>query len=689
MKPITLCVFVKSVVPTFVSEGAFLGEFVAQGNRVIAVCPHGAAAIGKAQVDGLAVVEYDGAQAMPVQALNQALARHFDGRTHDLVLVNDFDCDLGADQLEGLRECAYIIDRYSFVSPRMQLDGFMRLDESAAAFAAESLPAATRVPYPSSRLVFIRGMRLAAFGLFDEQFKSVEGALRDYALKLNGYGFDSVMANRVFVKAASPDAGLPSAGMAYGDGVLLAERYPFERVITERFLTDEIGPVNRFMDELVCDGSHKKRILLDFANLPPFHCGTSEHQKGLARYFHEFYDGRFEVHIFTNREGAAFHKLDELYENIHYDEGTLGTYDVGLLAAHPSMMDELIRLNDHCLRIVHTMMDGIMLRCDYIAAQWPHFSEAIRCGLATGDGIITISDFSTDDCLEYYRDDAKIAAMPLRRVYVSADFNDGRVEPVGEPGESVPFDDYVLMVGNPYHHKVLSEAVEAVANTGRNYVVVGWEGEDKSLHPNVCALAGGGLSDGFLLKLYRDCQAVVFPSMYEGFGMPIVMAMQCRKGVVINRNDLNEEFGRYLADFRDAMVYYDTFDELPNRVDEAIAADLSAMPAYERTWRDVAREMADFVEEVMDRPVDCARLNERWHLFACFRRQIAIARQDERDEVQRRIDLEIDRARRDSYADAVHHATIAELVYGRHFDGHPARQAAVRKVKSAIKRNKQ
>ena len=44
------------------------------------------------------------------------------------------------------------------------------------------------------------------------------------------------------------------------------------------------------------------------------------------------------------------------------------------------------------------------------------------------------------------------------------------------------------------------------------------------------------LSDRALRPLYQHCAAFVFPSMYEGFGLPILEAMHCGAPVIVGNN---------------------------------------------------------------------------------------------------------------------------------------------------------
>lgn len=65
----------------------------------------------------------------------------------------------------------------------------------------------------------------------------------------------------------------------------------------------------------------------------------------------------------------------------------------------------------------------------------------------------------------------------------------------------------------------------------------------------------GYVSYARVQALYRDAEAVVFPTTYEGFGLPVVEAVSAGKPVIVSRLDIFRELGvpdQWCIDFSDA-----------------------------------------------------------------------------------------------------------------------------------------
>ena len=203
-----------------------------------------------------------------------------------------------------------------------------------------------------------------------------------------------------------------------------------------------------------------------------------------------------------------------------------------------------------------------------------------RRPLLESDFVITISEHARRTILDRY----PLEPDRVRAIHLAVDH--GTFTPDGRPRES-----FLLYPANGWPHKNHPRLFEALALVRRERpelrLVLTGAGHDALTLPDGVE-SRGHVPLAELVRLYRTAAAVVYPSLYEGFGMPCLEAMSCGAPVAAsNVASLPEVCG-------DAAVYLDP--DSVESVADAIQRVLDDPPsrgieqAAKFTWDHCARQ---------------------------------------------------------------------------------------------------
>ena len=110
----------------------------------------------------------------------------------------------------------------------------------------------------------------------------------------------------------------------------------------------------------------------------------------------------------------------------------------------------------------------------------------------------------------------------------------------------------------------------------------------------------GEIPDSELAALYRGARCVLYPSLYEGFGLPVLEAMACGTPVVTSRGTAMEEVAggaAVLVDPLDAAAIAAGIADAEARRAELVPLGLERARAF--TWKRAADEVEALWKELL------------------------------------------------------------------------------------------
>jgi glycosyltransferase involved in cell wall biosynthesis len=202
--------------------------------------------------------------------------------------------------------------------------------------------------------------------------------------------------------------------------------------------------------------------------------------------------------------------------------------------------------------------------------------------------VLAVSERTKRDLIELY-------GIPEGKIVVTPN----AVDPAFRPGETSPRGGYALFVGAIQARKNPLAALAAAREAGLPLVVVGPEKE-----PSLAAelRAGGADLRGYvekeeLVDLYRGAAALLLPSRFEGFGLPVLEAMACGTPVVAAPDPALREVAGGAALIAEPAAMGDALRRAAAERDRLAAAGIERARAF--SWEQTARRTLAVYRELL------------------------------------------------------------------------------------------
>ncbi len=246
-----------------------------------------------------------------------------------------------------------------------------------------------------------------------------------------------------------------------------------------------------------------------------------------------------------------------------------GLYDRYEIVHHLANYVPFARGKNKHLLTIHDF--SVFLYPETISLAWRHYNAfSFRKSISRADAIITASTSIRKELLEHFPhvDEQNVftCSFGIRNSILRAKPVESHLDDLGVHPYS-----YFLFIGDLTKRKNLEFTIRAFLGAkkqqrldgGTEFVIIGkpaWGySEIKELlrgNPQVRAL--GYLNDRQIVALYRYAKALVYPSLYEGFGIPIVEAMSQGTPIIISNIPTSMELNQA---HDNQMLSFDLEDE--------------------------------------------------------------------------------------------------------------------------------
>jgi alpha-1,3-rhamnosyl/mannosyltransferase len=225
--------------------------------------------------------------------------------------------------------------------------------------------------------------------------------------------------------------------------------------------------------------------------------------------------------------------------------------------------------------VVVTVHDLAAIRFPELFTAWTRLYARTLLArvLRSASRVLAVSEFTKRDVTE-------LAGVPPERIDVAYNAADSSVFTVDGPSAE---GDYVLAVGTLEPRKNLARLVEATARLGLELRVAGAQGWGAVSVDGAHVTWLGRPDDDELARLLRGALCLAYPSLWEGFGIPVLEAMLCGCPVVTSADSAMAEVAAgaaELVDPHDVDAIAAGIERALGRRDELRAAGLERSKAF-------------------------------------------------------------------------------------------------------------
>ena len=430
-----------------------------------------------------------------------------------------------------------------------------------------------------------------------DRLLTIAGEFRRLLSQARRRGFRNTVVNHAIIASRLPYASLyPS--LPPTDAEQLRAMYP-EIVRADAWCANLSQPKleSVFARAYADDSRQAPRLLLDCRGMTSLHNGTSHSILGLLDGFQAL-DSPWQIEVVASSAVIKFFQLRERCLNFGViADRPRDTYMAAVSLNQPWGLSTIAELHRHALLVAFNMLDTISWDILYVCDE--RLDAVWRFIARYSDALFYDSQFTRDRFAIRFPLQAHVAERVTHLSLAKDEQIDHDVL-----GESTG--DHILLFGNDCDHKDVRRTLQLIVDAFP-YAKIVAVGIDNDVPRDVVAMPSGTIEHTVLHRLIATARVIVFPSFYEGFGMPVVQGLAYGRTVVARQSPLWREISAQLQ-MPGQLVQFDTTASLVEAVGRTLAGHpLESLPQgiglsagqSPMRWRDCAQRMINTLEKLL------------------------------------------------------------------------------------------
>ena len=443
-------------------------------------------------------------------------------------------------------------------------------------------------------------------------YSSARGAILHALCKARRRGFRTAVSQRVVI-AVPPDAVEKdkrgaSCSVPKEDATRLLRDHPDHARAQQENDRQPTQRLEALLGAAFPRRGSPRRVLLDCRGMGAMHNGTSQCALGILSGLAEVDGPGWAIDVWSGAAAAVFHELPRRFPNFRHVHGPLAdAYAAVLVPNQPWATGTVREHHDLALALVYNMLDTIAW--DVIYPSDERVEPCWRYVSRYADGLAYISAYTRDRFRQRFPVATKVEDRVVHLSLCGQEYAMPRIA-------SMPPGEHILVFGNSYDHKDLMPTLKVLGDAFplQEFVVLG----GIATGPHVRVVPSGRTSEEEIHKLIATARAVVYPSYYEGFGLPVVESLAYGRPVLVRKSALwneiaaNARLPGQLIEFDDALSLVERVGRVLNGLSVPAlpqATELAA-GASAHGWKQCAAGLLGLVEASLAEP-DVQRWLER------------------------------------------------------------------------------